>query len=76
MTVPVATSEASLPPSPALGFGPCRAFRLTQGRVWSTDTPSKTYSCEAWAGTPPHRRHDHSHDCAGEPIDALPALRR
>jgi hypothetical protein len=30
-----------LPPT-LQGLEPCCAFRLTRGRVWSTDTPSKT----------------------------------
>ena len=54
---------------------PSHAFRLTPGHVWSTDTPSKTDISVTGAGVFAHTPPCRSHDRAGEPIDALPALR-
>jgi hypothetical protein len=60
---------------PLQGLEPCRAFPLTPGRVWSTDTASKTCRCEACVGALTHPCLDRLHGHAGGHTHALPTLR-
>jgi hypothetical protein len=60
--------------SPLPPLQPSRAFRLTPGQVWSTDTPSTIPVSGACGGAPGRARPDPFHSCAGGRSYALPTL--